>query len=300
MLEHFDMGPDRLFVALNNSSDTLAQEESDRLADDKVFFEAAGGEAKVMEAFERDQIANTLKFNAVCQKVAEQELAGRSDYCLALAALVEDQVRGADAASVLAMVKARDPGLELALKALSCAQLELPEPSDETIALGLKESKRAAVDDSYKMKYERLQELLKKMNRKLAEKEISVDAYRQLFKRLADSFPVGWLYTLYTKDLDRHWRDGGNFDKEEFKAEEECKGISELQGCQSTDKVAVEEEPVDDEATVERRCKRKELCKKCFWLGAFLNILDSAPALDAASPLARILTQLPDTCEAIS
>ena len=127
-----------------------------------------------------------------------------------------------------------------------------------------------------------------------------MDAYRQLFKRLADSFPVGWLYTLYTKDLDRHWRDGGNFDKEEFKAEEECKGISELQGCQSTDKGAVEDEPVDEEATVERRCKRKELCKKCFWLGAFLNIIDTAPVLDATSALARVLTQLPDTCEAIS
>ena len=77
MLKHFDMGPERLFISLNNSSDILAQEEADRLADDKVFFEAAGGEKKVMETFERDQIANTLKFNAVCQKVAEQEIAGR-------------------------------------------------------------------------------------------------------------------------------------------------------------------------------------------------------------------------------
>lgn len=66
------------------------------------------------------------------------------------------------------------------------------------------------------------------MNEKLSDKEISLKAYKQLYKKLANSIPIAWLYTLYSKELDRYWRDGGKFDTEEFCDEDKCKGISEL------------------------------------------------------------------------
>ena len=73
-----------------------------------------------------------------------------------------------------------------------------------------------------------MQEILKKMNEKFANKEISLEAYKHLYKQFAESIPVVWLYTLYNKEIDRYWRDGGNFDKEEFLTNDKCKGISEL------------------------------------------------------------------------
>ena len=119
------------------------------------------------------------------------------------------------------------------LKQFSFAELEVQEPDEDLIKQAEKESNKSAADDSFKKKYERMQELLKKMNQKFADKEISLEAYKHLFKQFSDAVPVAWLYTFYTKELDRYWRDGGNFDKEEFLANDKCKGISELQGCLS-------------------------------------------------------------------
>ena len=66
------------------------------------------------------------------------------------------------------------------------------------------------------------------MNQKLADKEVKLCQYKDLFKRFANSIPVAWLFTLYNKDLDKYWRDKDNFDKEEFCADEKCKGISDV------------------------------------------------------------------------
>ena len=154
--------------------------------------------------------------------------------------------------------------------------------------MALKESKAQARDDSFKEKYERLQELLKKMNQKLADKEISLDNYKRLFKRFAESLPEAWIYTLYAKETDKFWRDGGSFDEEEFLSPEKCNGISELQGCLSIEKESVVGDDADEDQRAERRTKRKHLCKKCFWYGVLLGVLDSGAALEADSALAAI------------
>lgn len=69
MLEHFDDQPQRIFLQLNNASETLNQDDADRLADDKIFIEEAGGEEKVSQEFQKSEIINLVKFNLVCKKV---------------------------------------------------------------------------------------------------------------------------------------------------------------------------------------------------------------------------------------
>lgn len=83
-----------------------------------------------------------------------------------------------------------------------------------------------------------------------------------------------WLYTLYNKDCDKYWRDGENFDKEEFVEVAKCKGISEIQTCISKEETSSSETNEEEEEVFERRTKRKELCKKCFWFCVLLQILD--------------------------
>ena len=112
------------------------------------------------------------------------------------------------------------------------------------------------------------------MNEKLSEKQITVPAYRQLYKKFADSLPTAWLYTMYSKELERYWNVGGDFNKEEFAAEDKCKGISELQDCLVIEKCNAVVDDKDDDEKPERRTKRSELCKKCFWFGVLLSILD--------------------------
>ena len=49
------------------------------------------------------------------------------------------------------------------------------------------------------------------MNQKLVDKDITVPVYKALFRRFASQLPEAWLYILESKDLDKYWRDGGNF-----------------------------------------------------------------------------------------
>jgi hypothetical protein len=177
-------------------------------------------------------------------------------------------------------------------------------PSEETICRAVKENRDEKKDESkFKQTYERLQELLKQLNNWLVtDKSASVEKYHELYKKFASSFPQAWLYGLGIKDLERYWRDGSNFDKEEFLSDDKCKGISELQVCLSTETVAdktdIDKED-DGENKMERRKKRKELCKKCFWFGVFMNVLDAAPKFETTSTFCKMLSDLPDNCEAI-
>ena len=59
--------------------------------------------------------------------------------------------------------------------------------------------------------------------------------YKILFRRFVNAFPAVWYYSLHVKELDKHWRDQGNFDKQVFLEVDKCKGISELQDCLAKD-----------------------------------------------------------------
>ena len=54
----------------------MNQEVADRLADDKIFIEEAGGEEAVKKEFLKSEVANLLKFNLVCKKVRDRDLEG--------------------------------------------------------------------------------------------------------------------------------------------------------------------------------------------------------------------------------
>lgn len=102
--------------------------------------------------------------------------------------------------------------------------------------------------------------------------------YKALFNKFVQSLPKVWLFTLHNSELEKYWRDSKNFDLEEFLEVDKCKGISDLQPCCNTAKVAEDKPSAEnDEAQNERRTKRKELCKECFWLQVFLKILTEGP-----------------------
>ena len=145
-----------------------------------------------------------------------------------------------DAAQVAVKVAARDLEVRLVLNSLSFSTLQLTEPSEETVQLALKES-RAAQADPFKQNYERLQQLLKKMNHKLVEGDITPDTYKVLYKKFHAAIPQAWMYTLCCKNLERFWRDGEGFEKEEYLPEDKCQGISELQICLSNANALIEE-----------------------------------------------------------
>ena len=90
------------------------------------------------------------------------------------------------------------------------------------------------------------------------------------------------MYTLLSKRLDKFWYDDGNFEKEEYSSDDECQGVSELQVCLANAHSLIEEPKtkpeavLDEELSLERRSKKKDLCKRCFWFGVLLSILDSA------------------------
>ena len=62
----------------------------------------------------------------------------------------------------------------------------------------------------------------------------------------------------------------------------------------------IKEKDKDEEEKTERRSKRNELCKRCFWFGILLNILDQAPTFEKTTVFATIVSGLPDNCEAIN
>ena len=73
-----------------------------------------------------------------------------------LAVMVKDQIKEADAAFVLNLIKQRDTELELILKRFSFSQLNVQEPEEDIIELADKESNKAVSDDTFKKKYERM------------------------------------------------------------------------------------------------------------------------------------------------
>ena len=72
------------------------------------------------------------------------------------------------------------------------------------------------------------------MNLKLVEGEISPDTYKVLYRKFHASLPQAWMYTMCCKNLERFWRDGDNFEKEDYLPDDNCQGISELQICLSS------------------------------------------------------------------
>lgn len=100
-----------------------------------------------------------------------------------LADLVKSEIQdAADAGLVENLICQRDPDLELVLKNFSFAELDVIEPSQEVIEQANRESDKTVDEDSFKLRYERMQELLKKMNEKFAEKKLPVSAYEFMFK----------------------------------------------------------------------------------------------------------------------
>ena len=75
-----------------------------------------------------------------------------------------------------------------------------------------------------------------------------------------------------------------------------CKGLSTLQPCICKDDQAgieIEKPKEEGETVSERRRDRKDLCKKCFYFNALLNILDAAPEFDNKKDFYRLLQGLP-------
>ena len=62
-----------------------------------------------------------------------------------------------------------------------------------------------------------------------------------LYKKFYESLPEAWFYTLCCKNLERFWRDGDNFEKEEYLPGDKCHGISELQVCLTNANSLIEE-----------------------------------------------------------
>ena len=117
------------------------------------------------------------------------------------------------------------------------------------------------------------------MNQKLVEGDITPDTYKVLYKKFHAAIPQAWMYTLCCKNLERFWRDGENFEKEEYLPEDKCQGISELQICLSNANSLIEESKeviLDEDVVLKRRTKKKDLCKRCLWFGVLMSILDTA------------------------
>ena len=71
MIQCYDMEPQRLFIQLNNNQDTINQEPNDRLADDRMYIEGAGGEPLLQKQVEKAEVLSVLKYNLVCRRVKE-------------------------------------------------------------------------------------------------------------------------------------------------------------------------------------------------------------------------------------
>jgi len=173
----------------------------------------------------------------VLKKVLEQEMQGNQDYCLKLASLLSAKLPEIDATNLPAKFRARDLELQFVVSRFTFEDLHLVAPSEETISRAVKEKQDGSKNESkFKQVYERLQELLKQLNQWLVtDKNATVYKYHLLYKKFASSFPQAWLYSLGIKDLERYWRDGSKFEKEEFLDDDKCKGISELQICLNTE-----------------------------------------------------------------
>ena len=107
---------------------------------------------------------NQLKFNLVYKKVLSQESASKNDYCNSLANILSHKMPSLDAAKVLELVKQRNSELQLAINNTNFSLLKIEEPSNDEVEDALKHQKKGESADAFKIKYERLQSLLKKMN----------------------------------------------------------------------------------------------------------------------------------------
>ena len=166
----------------------------------------------------------------------------------------------------------------------------------------LKEDKLDSPDETFAQKFDALQGFLEKLNKRMAEKSMSLAAYKNLYKRFSDCVPEAWLYSLYNVDIKKFWNDDGNFDKEEFLKEEKCKGVSELQSCCNSSSdcdESIDESDEADKGKEQKRESRKNLCKKCFWFNVLLKILDkeSSGKIDSKHALRGIVSALPDEME---
>ena len=144
-----------------------------------------------------------------------------------------------------------------------------------------------------------MRDLLKGLNKKFEGKDFSAEAYQLLFRRFAQSIPEPWVYLLYTKACENAWRQNGDFNKEEFLEVAKCKGSSELQTCLCKDAAQpIDEERNEEEEVTERKRKRKELCKRCFWFQVLLKLLEAGSAPEVGSGFHTLLASLPQNCDA--
>ena len=165
MTRHFDVEPQRLFDQLSNAQEAFQQETKDLLADDKVFMEEKGGEAKVKLEFERSEAEHELKFNRLCQKVREQEGTGKTDTLTRVFSVVSKKIADLDVAATLQLVKGRDPELKLALKRVSTAELGIEAPSEQEIDRLLRQNNNSSSgDEAFKKRFDHLKSLLVQMN----------------------------------------------------------------------------------------------------------------------------------------
>ena len=56
---------------MDNNQDTINQEPNDRLADDRMYIEGAGGEPLLQKQVEKAEVLSVLKYNLVCRRVKE-------------------------------------------------------------------------------------------------------------------------------------------------------------------------------------------------------------------------------------